>query len=28
IEQDPEQFKDAVKVGEVQILEPGQEVQF
>ena len=28
IEQDPQQFKDAVNVGEVQILEPGQEVQF
>ena len=28
IEQDPEQFKDAVKVGDVQILEPGQEVKF
>ena len=28
IEQDPNQFKDAVNVGEVQILEPGQSVEF
>ena len=28
IEQDPEQFKDAVKVGDVQILEPGQRGKF
>ena len=28
IEQDPEQFKDAVQVGEVQILKPGESVEF
>ena len=28
IEQDPEQFKDAVQVGEVQILNPGESVEF
>lgn len=28
IEQDPQQFKDAVTVGEVQILNPGEEVKF
>ncbi|MEB8126819.1 metal-dependent hydrolase [Staphylococcus succinus] len=28
IEQDPQQFKDAVTVGEVQILKPGEEVKF
>lgn len=28
IEQDPEEFKKAVNVGEVQILEPGESVQF
>ena len=28
IEQDPNQFKDAVNVGEVQILEPGQSIEF
>mgnify|MGYP001507612504 FL=1 len=28
IEQDPEQFKDAVQVGEVQILNPGASVEF
>ncbi|HFV7612339.1 TPA: metal-dependent hydrolase [Staphylococcus aureus] len=28
IEQDPQQFKDAVNVGDVQILKPGESVQF
>lgn len=28
IEQDPQQFKDAVHEGEVQILEPGESVSF
>lgn len=28
IEQDPQQFKDAVTVGEVQVLKPGEEVKF
>ncbi|EHJ08823.1 metal-dependent hydrolase [Staphylococcus simiae] len=28
IEQDPQQFKDAVTVGEVQVLQPGEEVKF
>ena len=28
IEQDPQQFKDDVNVGDVQILKPGEAVQF